>query len=112
LTYFVLDITSSEKRPSAYAMLDSLGHLEEFGNRVSNQDVLGRVLKSGPAHVAIDCQLGFTLGLCCLEEDCSCTPQATLKGGECERELARRRVPCYFTTKGSIIRTIVYRGIG
>ena len=112
MSYFGLDLTSSENRPSAYAVLDSRGYLEECGNLVSDQDILGRVLDSGPTLVAIDCPLGLPLGLCCLEEDCSSAPASARKGRECERELARRRVPCYFTTKRSIIRAMVYRGIG
>jgi predicted nuclease with RNAse H fold len=34
-----------------------------------------------------------------------------LKGRECERLLAREAIPCYFTTKRSIIKKMVYRGI-
>jgi predicted nuclease with RNAse H fold len=37
---------------------------------------------------------------------------AGVKGRDCERELARSGIPCYFTTKKSIIKTMVYRGIG
>ena len=51
------------------------------------------------------------MGLCCLEEDCSCTPLSARKGRECERKLARRGIGCYFTTKRSIIKTMVYRGM-
>ncbi|MBF8267850.1 MAG: hypothetical protein HW388_1358 [Dehalococcoidia bacterium] len=111
MTYSGLDLTTSERRPSAYAALGSQGHLEECGTLRSDQDILRRVLESGSTLVAMDCPLGFPLGLCCLEEECSCIPASSLKGRECERELARRGVPCYFTTKRSIIKDMVYRGM-
>jgi len=61
--------------------------------------------------VAIDAPLRLPKGLCCLEESCSCQPQAGVKGRSCERELAKLGIPCYFTTKKSIIKAMVYRGI-
>ena len=61
--------------------------------------------------VAIDAPLSLPKGLCCLEEGCSCQPRAGVKGRGCERELARQGIPCYFTTKKSIIKAMVYRGI-
>ncbi len=61
--------------------------------------------------VAIDAPISLPTGLCCLEESCSCQPQAGVKGRSCERELARLGIPCYFTTKKSIIKAMVYRGV-
>jgi len=51
------------------------------------------------------------LGLDCLEETCPCQPLSPFKGRACERELAKRGIPCYFTTKKSIIKGMVYRGM-
>jgi predicted nuclease with RNAse H fold len=61
--------------------------------------------------VAIDAPLSLPSGLCCLEETCPCQPDLPLKGRECERQMAKERIPCYFTTKKSIIKNMVYRGI-
>ena len=61
--------------------------------------------------VAIDAPLSLPKGLCCLEESCSCQPSTEVKGRDCERELARQGIPCYFTTKKSIIKEMVKRGI-
>ena len=69
------------------------------------------VSKHGFELVAIDAPISLPNGLCCLEESCSCQPWVRVKGRSCERELARLGIPCYFTTKKSIIRAIVYRGI-
>ena len=61
--------------------------------------------------VAIDAPLSLPRGLCCLEESCPCQPANEVEGRGCERELAKRGIPCYFTTKKSIIKAMVYRGI-
>jgi len=61
--------------------------------------------------VAIDAPLSLPKGLCCLEESCPCQPRGEVKGRSCERELAKLGIPCYFTTKKSIIKAMVYRGI-
>ncbi len=69
------------------------------------------VSKYGFKVMAIDAPISLPRGLCCLEESCSCQPQAGVKGRNCERELNRLGIACYFTTKKSIIRAMVYRGI-
>ena len=55
-----------------------------------------------PEVIAIDAPLSLPLGLYNSEK----------KGRTCERELAQLGIPCYFTTEKSIIRKMVYRGIG
>lgn len=111
MSYLGFDLTASEKRSSAYAVLDGLGCLEECGTLRSDQDIRQWVIEAGASLMGMDCPLGLPVGLCCLEEDCSCTPTSALKGRECERELARRGIGCYFTTKRSIIKAMVYRGM-
>ncbi|MBI2855871.1 MAG: DUF429 domain-containing protein [Chloroflexi bacterium] len=111
MAYFGLDLTASEKRPSAYAVLNRQGQLESWGTLRTDDDILFRVPAIGASTVAMDCPLGLPLGLDCLEETHSCKPASPLKGRLCERELARRGIPCYFTTKRSIIKAMVYRGM-
>ena len=111
MTYLGLDLTASEKRPSAYAVLDNRGRLDGLGTLRSDQDIHQWALNTGASTMGMDCPLDLPVGLCCLEEDCSCAPTSSLKGRECERELARRGIGCYFTTKRSIIKTMVYRGM-
>jgi len=69
------------------------------------------VSRYGVELVAIDAPLSLPKGLCCLEESCPCQSANEVKGRSCERELARLGIPCYFTTKKSIIKAMVYRGI-
>jgi predicted nuclease with RNAse H fold len=76
-----------------------------------DSDILKVAGEHGFTLVAIDAPLGLPKGLCCLEESCPCQPSTELKGRGCERELARQGIPCYFTTKKSIIKGMVYRSI-
>ena len=69
------------------------------------------VSRHGFELIAIDAPLSLPKGLCCLEDSCSCRPISEVKGRNCERELAKLGIPCYFTTKKSIIKAMVYRGI-
>jgi predicted nuclease with RNAse H fold len=74
-------------------------------------DIVNLVEKHKFELVAIDAPLSLPKGLCCLRESCGCQAELDLKGRACERQLAGLGIPCYFTTKKSIIRDMVYRGI-
>ena len=106
-----IDLAMSPRRPSAFAVLS--GCLESFCLYLlrTDSDILAAVDLHRPLIVAIDSPLGLPRGLCCLEEDCSCYPESEAKGRVCERELARRGIPCYYTTKRSIIKEMVYRAM-
>jgi predicted nuclease with RNAse H fold len=106
-----IDPTSSEKRPTACALLDASGALARLAAVKTDADILALVSEWRPAIVAIDSPLGFPKGMCCLEESCACQSVWPLKGRACEPELARRGIPLYFTTKRSIIKQMVYRAI-
>jgi len=106
-----IDLTSVEAKPSACIGLDSGLNLIYSGFPRQDSDILRVVSRHGLELVAIDAPLSLPEGLCCLEESCSCQPKAEVKGRSCERELARLGIPCYFTTKKSIIKAMVYRGI-
>jgi len=106
-----IDLTCKEARPSACLGLDGELHLIYSAFLYHDSDILKVVGGYGFKLVAIDAPLGLPKGLCCLEESCPCQPEAEAKGRSCERELARQGIPCYFTTKKSIIKGMVYRGI-
>ena len=105
------DLTSVEARPSACVGLDRELNLIYSGYSHKDSDILKLATSYRFELVAIDAPLSLPEGLCCLEESCSCQPRAGGKGRSCERELARLGIPCYFTTKKSIIKAMVYRGI-
>ena len=106
-----IDLTSAEAKPSACLGLDRQLHLIYSGFLYQDSDIVEVVARHEFELVAIDAPLSLPEGLCCLEEGCSCQPSAGVKGRNCERELARLGIPCYFTTKKSIIKAMVYRGI-
>ncbi len=107
-----IDLTSSERKPSALVGLDEGLGLTFFNLLRSDAEIIKTIEEASPRVVAIDAPLTLSKGLCCLEESCPCQPQMEAKGRSCERELARMGIPCYFTTKRSIIKNMVYRAIG
>ncbi len=106
-----VDLTSAEAKPSACLGLDRQLHLIYYGFLYQDSDIVEAVARHGFELVAIDAPLSLPGGLCCLEEGCSCQLSVGVKGRGCERELARLGIQCYFTTKKSIIKAMVYRGI-
>ena len=106
-----IDLTSKEAKPSACLGLDRELNLIYLGFLNRDPDFLQIVRRYQFELVAIDAPLSLPKGLCCLEDSCSCQPISEVKGRNCERELAKLGIPCYFTTKKSIIRAMVYRGI-
>jgi predicted nuclease with RNAse H fold len=107
-----LDLTTSPKRPSAYALLRQPGEVVGLGALATDEDILGLVKEQGVTLAGIDSPMALPLGLCCLEESCACQQASPFKGRSAERELARLGIGSYFTTKRSIIKAMVYRGIG
>ena len=107
-----IDLTSTEAKPSACLGLDNQLNLIYLGFLNGDSDILKVASRYEFELIAIDAPLSLPKGLCCLEESCSCQPRRTrVKGRNCEQELARLGIPCYFTTKKSIIKAMVYRGI-
>lgn len=106
-----IDLTSTPNKLAAWLGIDQ--DLGSISRGFFREDVEVTALAEDyhSCLIAIDSPLGLPRGLCCLEEGCSCHPESVHKGRECERELARRGIPCYFTTKRSIIKQMVYRGI-
>jgi len=106
-----IDLTSTEEKPTACVALNEELYLGWFDFRLSDGQIIEAIERHHPSVVAIDAPLGLPEGLCCLEEGCPCQPLSPSKGRRCERELSRRRIPCYYTTKRSIIKNMVYRAI-
>jgi len=111
-TYLGIDLTSSPRRPSAYAVLHGDGSLVDVGLAREDAELLALIDRWRPCFVAIDAPLSLPRGLCCLEEACPCRPAAPggLKGAE--RELFRQGISLYATTKRSMIKAMVYRAMG
>ena len=106
-----LDLTASSKRKTACVVLDERLRIAACEFLAEDGEIVAFVEEHRPALVAIDAPLGLPLGLCCLEETCSCRPASARKGRQCERELSALGIGCYYTTKRSIIKGMVYRAI-
>lgn len=109
--FFGIDLTSTEAKPSACICLNDRLEVVYRNFLRADDDIVAAVQSNLPCVVAIDAPLSLPLGLCCLEQGCGCLPRNSWKGRWCEQELARRAAPCYFTTKKSIIKQMVYRGV-
>lgn len=111
-SYLGIDLTSSARHPSGYAVIDDGPRLLAVGLVREDEDILALALHHGSHIVAIDAPLGLPAGLCCLEESCACLPTAPDGLRACERELRWRGIGLFYTTKRSIIKRMVYRAIG
>ena len=110
MTVFLgIDPTSSERKPSACALLDKDGSLVKLASPRTDADILELAARCRPDIVAIDAPLGLPTGLDCLQETCACASEHEFKGRVCERELLARGISLYVTTKRSIIKKMVYR---
>lgn len=101
-----IDLTSSEKKASGIVIHEN-GHYD-YGLAKTDYDIIKTCV--GASIVAIDSPLRLPEGFCCLEIDCSCH-EGKPNGRSCERELVRRGIPLYFTTKKSIIKEMIYRAM-
>ena len=106
-----LDLTTSPEKATAFAVLTKEMDIvaEGFVNR--DEEVIALAAEQRADLVAVDARLSLPLCLCCLEEDCNCRPVSPRKGRQCERELSALGIGCYYTTKRSIIKGMVYRAI-
>jgi len=108
-----VDLRSSARYPSAVAGLDETCQVALLKTFLEDQELMELAQSCAPELVAIGTPLGLPRGLKCLETVCQCCnargPRKT--GREAELELARLGISCFFTSKGSIIKNLVYRGI-
>ena len=109
-TYFGLDF-ASPAHISGYAVLDAAGSLLDVGRAGDDAEIIALIHRSRARKIAIDCPLGLPAGFDCLDPAHPCV--ATSPKGIRESELAVRALGygLYFTTKKTIIRAMVLRGI-
>jgi predicted nuclease with RNAse H fold len=110
-TFFGIDLTSTEAKPSACLGLDNKSELVYLGFLTENRDIITLLNFYSPQVIAIDAPLGLPLGLCCLEESCPCKPKFPRKNRQCDQELRQQGIPCYPTSKKTFIKDLIYRGI-
>jgi len=106
-----LDLTTSPEKVTAFVVLTKELEIVAEGSVTDDEEFIALAEVHRPTLVAIDAPLSLPLGLCCLEESCPCRPISSRKGRQCERELSALGIGCYYTTKRSIIKGMVYRAI-
>jgi predicted nuclease with RNAse H fold len=111
-SYLGIDPTSAPGRPSAFAVLDDQGRLQDVGLVGGDDDILALAGRWRPRYVAIDAPLNLPQGMCCLEESCPCTPASPDGLKAAERALLKEGIGLFRTTKRSIIKAMIYRAIG
>jgi len=110
-TFFGIDLTSTEAKPSACLGLDTKLQLVYFGFLAKNSAIVALLNFYSPQVIAIDAPLSLPSGLCCLEEYCACKPKFPRNNRQCDQELRRQGIPCYPTSKKTFIKDLIYRGI-
>jgi predicted nuclease with RNAse H fold len=106
-----IDLSSSPKRASIFAGIDCSGTLTRLSLFKESEEMLSMLEERRPEVVGIDAPLSLPSGLHCLEESCPCKPSNGLKGRAGEVELAQMGIGCFFTSKKSIIKPLIYRGV-
>jgi len=108
-----VDLRASSKRPSTIVALDQKSNVTFMDSFDEDVELTQVAQFHQPQLIAIGAPLCLPLGLCCLETTCTCEFEvAQRKGRLLELELSRMGISCFFTNKGSIIRNLIYRGIG
>jgi predicted nuclease with RNAse H fold len=97
-TYLGVDLTSSEARPSGYAVLDGQARLLALGIVAAGEEILSLAERWRPCLVALDAPLSWPL-------------EPNSKGRQCELLLAHEGIGTFRTTQRTIIRALVERGI-
>lgn len=108
--YVGVDLTAGQ-RPADVAALDHEGARVRFAQPLTDDELLDVLASVGARIVAVDSPMGLPRGMCCLEESCSCAPLDPGTGRSAERALAARGIPCFWTTKRTIIKAMIYRAM-
>jgi predicted nuclease with RNAse H fold len=110
LPYVGVDLTAG-KRVSDIAALDLAGERVAFATALTDDDLLRALADFGGEIVAVDSPMALPTGLCCLEESCPCAAPDGAVGRSAERALSKRGIPCFWTTKRTIIKSMIYRAM-
>lgn len=109
-----IDLAGTERTATTCAFLAPGLASAELAHVYTDAELRGLALHYRPDVIAVDAPLGLPEGWACLETPCACgrcqQPQADLRR-RCEVELRRWGIACYWTTRRSIIKGMVYRAL-
>ena len=106
-----VDLTSSEKKKTACAVVDGVGRLVEVVRAKRSSDIVALADNHRPQTVAVDAPLGYPRGMDCLEETCACRSVWPDSGRRADREVSALGISIYFVTKRTFIKDLVYRAV-
>lgn len=112
--YLGIDLTGTPKRATSCAYLSADLGTAELADVHTDAELWELALHYRPDVIAIDAPLGLPDGWGCLDQPCRCggciEPEADRRRA-CEVELRQRGIACYWTTRRSIIRGMIYRAL-
>lgn len=112
--YLGIDLTGTPARATTCAYLSPDLATVELADLHTDAELWGIALHYRPDVIAIDSPIGLPGGWRCLDDPCGCgqcaEPAADLRR-RCEVELRQRGIACYWTTRRSIIRGMIYRAM-
>jgi predicted nuclease with RNAse H fold len=111
---FGVTLRISPSHPSSLAVLNHQSQLVHLGHFNTDVELLQMAGTCQPTLIAIGSPLCLPTGLANLEpssDDARAAPPEN-KGRQLERELVSIGISCFFTARGSVIRHLIYRGIG
>ena len=111
LPYVGVDLTAGG-RVSDVAALDLTGERVAFATALTDDELLAVLADFGAEIVAVDSPMALPTGYCCLEQSCACGPVDGAVGRSAERALIKMGIPCFWTTKRTIIKSMIYRAMG
>jgi predicted nuclease with RNAse H fold len=111
-TLFGVTLRISSSHPSSLAVLNHQSHLIQLSLFHTDLELLQLAGSYRPTLIAIGSPLCLPAGLPDLEPAGNTAAPPETRGRQLERELGSLGIPCFFTGRGSIIRELIYRGIG
>ena len=109
---FGIDLRASPKRFSTLVAVDGQSRLSFLSRFGDDTELFQMARNHQPGVIAIGAPLSLPSGLCCLETSCECSPlPPQKKGRQSELELTQMGIGCFFTSKRSIVRNLIYRGV-
>jgi predicted nuclease with RNAse H fold len=112
-TLFGVTLRISPNHPSTLAVLNHQSHLVHLTPFNTDCELLQLASTYEPTLIAIGSPLSLPTGLADLEPSANTRGAPPEKRGrQLERELASMGISCFFTGRGSVIRPLIYRGIG
>ena len=107
-----VDLRTSSNLASTVAVLNLQSEVVGVESAHTDDDLTELAEAWCPSIIAIGTPLGLPTGNCCLESSCECRAvNRDHKGRQSELELSRIGISCFPTSKGSIVRKLIYRGI-